>query len=306
MNRPPHHLTDEALSALLDDATTGAGDRDARRQAEDHLAACEVCASRRASLDDALARLRAAPIDPVDELTRRRMITRAVETTAPSTDARRYRRASALAVAAVAVVVLGVVGAFTLADDDDTAQVASGPFGLPLEAENVAAGVPLDNSDDLYITLVGYESREALKPAPGGEVSESRGERTATAGGGGVNGSAGGGSGGAGLSVTTIAGEVPVAAPSGEADAITEESGAAVRALPLPRAPSDADLSAVGRCYRLLADSIPVESKLTAAATGTYQGNRAVVLAFRSSGNRLLAMILARSDCSILGAQSFR
>lgn len=307
MSRSPHHLSDEALSAHAD----GTSDRTARSEIGDHLASCARCAARLDSLGNAAEALRGAAVEPVDNLTRRRMIARAlaVATTRPTRVARPGHRLRALAAAAVALVAIGAVSLFAVDTGDGTDEVAGGAFGLPLDADQVAVEVgELDDPAYLQSTLLAFED--------GGDViaggSVDAGEAGTSAGAGRQAGSGGGAAVGASsVAEDAVGSEAP--SPAARSGAPSESRPVAIVAAPpaqggLPLAPAGTkDLAAIGRCYRSLASSIPDDSKLTAAATGTYQHRKAIVLGLRSgAGGRLLAMVLARDDCSILSAQSFR
>ena len=73
MNPTPDHLDDELLSALLDGEAWPA-----HADAAAHLQACDRCAGRQAELAGARAALAAAPVEPLDELTRRRLVAAAL------------------------------------------------------------------------------------------------------------------------------------------------------------------------------------------------------------------------------------
>ncbi|HVW33166.1 MAG TPA: hypothetical protein VHL53_11545, partial [Acidimicrobiia bacterium] len=79
---PHDHLDDEFLSALLDgDATPGDG---AGPDAAAHLRACDRCAGRQSDLAGARVALAGAPVEGLDELTRRRLVAGAVAAGGPA------------------------------------------------------------------------------------------------------------------------------------------------------------------------------------------------------------------------------
>src|ERR687885_382622 len=83
---PTSHLDDEALSATLD---APEGSEEAMPA---HLAGCAECAQRRRRLAAARAALATAPVEPLEELTRRRLLSRAVaESTGEAPSRQRLR-----------------------------------------------------------------------------------------------------------------------------------------------------------------------------------------------------------------------
>src|SRR5262245_3835621 len=84
MNPTPDHLEDEILSALLDGEAAGQGG--GSLDAAAHLRACDRCAGRQAELAAARQALAAAPVEPLDELTRRRLVAGALQATGGTAD----------------------------------------------------------------------------------------------------------------------------------------------------------------------------------------------------------------------------
>lgn len=304
MNRPPHHLSDEALSAHADVAS----DRATRREVEDHLDSCDRCAARLETLSRARDALRGGLVEPVDQLARRRLVSRAVSAAAAGGAAGRpSRRVAILTAAAAVVVTVGVVGAARLGGDRGEPQLAIQAFGLPIgAAEIVEEAGALDDPSQLEAVL-----RNQVFVAPGGSGGRA----------------AGSGGGSAAVSVEEFDAADSAASAGGQeapsqiasadeatsGDAGTPATGGppvAIEAAPtegfMLRMPSEETLTAITRCYRAVAGSLSEESRLTAAATGSYSNQRVVVLGFRTKTTRLLAMVLSRNDCSIVTAQSFQ
>src|ERR1041384_3572602 len=113
------HLDDDALSALLDDEPDG--------RLAAHVATCGVCTDRLASFRGARAALRTE--DALDELTRRRLIQRALDAydgTSVAAPARRCRSwARVVTVAAAALVLIGGFGVLATTTRHPNRSVAS-------------------------------------------------------------------------------------------------------------------------------------------------------------------------------------
>lgn len=327
MNRPPHrpssdHVTDEDLSALAD----GVLAVDDAALVEDHVGHCPDCSARLAAFGaarDALRRSAGDPAESVDDVTRRRMISTAVNAPVTGMAARASgptARTRALAVAAVALLAVAAVATLRVTSDDEN-QLASGeggPSGLPIGADRVGVtDGPLDDPNALASALAAAESGaivngiEGSQDFAGGEVADEAlaGGRVSQGGGAMIVGP------------TTTA---PSEAGEGKSDAAgageTTSESVAESIPPSPPAPRPAqgtaspstvrsaspdDLRAIARCYRTV-KSPESGSALTAALTGTYQNAPVIVLGFRSPDKRTLAMILARDSCTIVTAQSFR
>lgn len=317
MNRPPHrpssdHVTDEILSAFADGVLAA----DDAALVENHLGECPDCSARLAAFDAVRAALRRStvePVAPVDEVTRRRMISAALNAPGAARAARgsgptaRYR---ALAVAAVAVLAVAAVATLRVTGGDES-QLASGTaetFGLPIGPERVRiTDGALDDPDALAAALAAAEastSAYASGDEQSGEVydnvaGDAAGERRA------------GGSTGGGAAIISDG----AVAQTGESD--VAGSGTATSSIPAPaplrpapqtviRSATPDELRAIARCYRTVKGSATGGGTLTSAVTGTYQNAPVIVLGFRSPDKRTLAMILARDSCTIVSAQSFR
>src|ERR671939_1407281 len=87
---PTSHPDDEALSGALDQS---AADRSEDGQAiAAHLAGCVRCTHRQEELAAARDALAAAPVEPLDDLTRRRLVARALADPVPASPPRRRVR----------------------------------------------------------------------------------------------------------------------------------------------------------------------------------------------------------------------
>lgn len=291
------HLQDEVLSAHLDRQLGGAE----RAGAERHLATCDRCEARLAALGGARDLLALDPGAPLDDVNRRRLVDRAAAGSAGISGARRpapgtprrqwWRNPGVLGAAAVAALALGI-GVLALGGDDSGDQLAGGI------SPDVYAGHVGDLDDPHAIrSLLGE-----VAVAPGQAAGES-GEQMLRAPGGG----SGSVQGGAPADETDGAdsdasrsqaddGDAPAveAAPTAGLDATRQETGAL---------PPETGLEDAARC---LGETSPPEgSELVLAATGRFQDTDAIVLAFRTGdAPRVLALVLARADCTILSAQS--
>ncbi|MBI2168465.1 MAG: zf-HC2 domain-containing protein [Actinobacteria bacterium] len=321
MNRPPHHLGDEVLSAHADGAL-GTAERD---QAIEHLDACPSCAERARALAEASALIRKAKPEPVDEVTRRRMISRALEATPsgqPASLDRRVRIAGLATIAAAVVTVVGMV-AF-IGDGDKGAETAASSGVLPIGEEEIFADVgELDDPESLRDLLEDAALEETGVEAAGSAGAYAGPESNAgQAAGGGSAGVVSGGGAASGGSDDEVADqdagqtvEQTPDAQTSEPEIVSEtrsETFAAAASPPIPNRllapPSPADVSAITKCYRSSdASAFAKDNKLIAAVTGTYAGKKVVVLGFRLGGGpTLLAMVLSRGDCELVNTQSFR
>lgn len=305
------HLDDEALSRYLD----AGGEEPTPDLAgwEAHLADCRRCAGRLRALDDARGALVQAPVEAVDELTRRRMVGAALasapaaETTgaagtagaagaagaadrAPTDPWWRRRSYQALAAAAAVLVVLAGVSVLAGQDDDDSSLATAEQRRDALAG---AGGAAL--TGDVYVGDLGDLSESDTIRLALGEHEESGGAPSETE----APEAAAGDSAGAGAGADDTA-ERDGSDPDAQA---TESEAFEAQDADGPPA-GDATREDVERCLGQVA--APGDSPLALAGTGVFEGEDAVVVVFRTgTGGRALAMIFAASDCSILEAQSF-
>ena len=313
MNTTPDHLNDEILSALLDGDAAAEADRPSI-DAGAHLRACDRCAARQGELAAARTALAAAPVEPVDELTRRRLMAAALAAAveAPAGDAallpararsRWASRHTALIGSAAAVVLALLVGVpFVVGNDDtsgdaDTTLAAQAPPGASQESAGAYLGDLGDLSDRerLRVRLTsgqlsdtyGYGPMEpgaspaagAPSPAPVPSLAPVSGglASTTTAASGGAKRTVGGGSGGS-------TAEKAASAPA--ADAATSNDAAS-----RDRADTDA-------CVAALLDGPAKGGRLTASGTGTFENQPAIVAVFDLSGGRV-AFVADRNGCVV-------
>ena len=171
----PDHLDDGILSALLD------RDPGQARGSTAHLGACDRCAGRQAELRAARAALAAAPVEALDELTRRRLVAGALAAgaggragaTTPETStaigrSRRFQRHPALLGSAAAVLLALLVGIpFVVGgdgDQNDTTLSAQAPEAFREESAGSFLGDlgDLTDRDRLRLRLSGAAADAAL------------------------------------------------------------------------------------------------------------------------------------------------
>jgi hypothetical protein len=330
MNPTPDHLDDDVLSALLDGDTGAATGGDGTgADAAAHLRACDRCAGRQAELAGARSALAAAPVEPVDELTRRRLVAAALaaaEERAPGAAARdtaaavpigraRWaRRHQALIGSAAAVVLALLVGVPFVLDD-------GGPGGgetlTALAPEQDAAGTylgdlgELSDRSNLRLRLSGVASDSYATPPAEAGPSPALGYSTPAP----MSGAPGSGgladASGRALSTTTISPQAPAAGsrnsgrPAGGDTA--EKSAAEPEADDAATAPDQGfssdqpalDRADTDRCVAVLLNGPARGGKLVRSGTGTYQGRPAIVASFELSGGTE-AFITDRAGCEVL------
>ena len=326
MNSTPDHLSDEILSALLDGDPEVAVEVDgAGLDVAAHLRACDRCAGRQAELAGARAALAAAPIEPLDELTRRRLVAAALAEAdatpagaAPATTAipigrARARRHPALIGSAAAVVLALLVGVPFVLD-------GGGPGGN----ETLTAQAPLRESADSFLGDLGdLTDRDHLRLRLSGAVSDTYASPPSEAGPSPAAGAptaaplAGGSPGAGGLaaaSTTTISPSAPVAG-SRSSSRPTDGSDTAAKSSAESQVAADAatanegfayddqagarDRADTDRCVAALLDGPARGGRLIRSGTGTYQGRPAIVASFELSGGTV-AFITDRTDCRVL------
>ena len=327
MNSAPDHLDDEVLSALLDGPAAGsAPDDDAFVNAAAHLRACDRCSGRQGELAAARTVLVAAPVGPVDELTRRRLVAAALTAgaesgarepaAARSPDRSRWlARHPALIGSAAAVIMALLVGVpFVIGDDNpageagttlaagvpEGSQELSGTFLWDLgdlsDRENLRQRLATRRVDDTYATP---PMEPGASPAAGSPVAAPA--PSAVPSGGGL------------ASTTTVAGyqSAPMAASgrsSGASGAGTAEKAAGGASADVATSNSEAAAldQAAGRdradtdaCVAALLNGPAAGGRLEAAGTGSFEGRPAIVAVFEVSGGRV-AFVADRAGCAVL------
>jgi hypothetical protein len=286
MNMDPtsDHLDDETLSALLDGAA---------EDAAAHLPGCERCSGRQAELAAARAALQAAPVESLDELTRRRLVTTALEAAgaAPPAGRARVRRHPALVGSAAAVILAVLVGVpFVLGNDRSSRDHTALSAQAPESAQDAAAFLgdlgDLSDRDRLRLRLSGASpdaftaapAEPAASPPAAGRTAEPLATTTAPLA---AAGSSAGAEAGAAKSAPTnaVAADQPYAS---DQSALTDRD----------RADTDA-------CVAALLNGAARGGRLTRSGTGTYQGRPSIAAAFELSGGTV-AFIVDRSGCGVL------
>ena len=324
MNPTPDHLEDEILSALLDgDDSAGAADAAA------HLGACDRCAARQAELAGARAALIAAPVEPLDELTRRRLVAAtlgvadagegpAADRLAGGSDggagpevaaiplrrrgwAQRHPAWIGSAAAVILAVLVGVP--FVVGHGGGSNANKSLSAAAPEAAQDAVGGAFLGDLGDL-------SDRDQLRLRLSGPADNSLQRDYATA----APGEPG--APGAGAAVPA---EAPAAAssPSGGAGAVASttlgaqksvagSSGAAKSGAPAPapyssseQASTDRDRADAQACVAALLNGPARGGRLTRSGVGTWRGRPAVVAAFELSGGTV-AFVTDRFGCAVL------
>ena len=320
----PDHLDDGILSALLDgdDAAAGAGPDVAA-----HLRACDRCAGRQAELAAARAALAAAPVEPLDELTRNRLVAAALQAVDGATGAedagagvvpirRRWaQRHPALIGSAAAVVLAVLVGVPFVVDHGDNSSTNRSLSAAAPEAAQTAVGGgylgdlgDLTDRDQLRLRLSGAADNSlprnfataapaepAPSPAAGASSSAAPTAAATPSGGAGLAGAPGATPPGAtttpgpqGL-VAGSGGAAKSAAPSADSSYSSEQQSAA----------SDRDRADVDACVASLLNGPARGGRLTRSGVGTWRGRPAVVAAFELNGGTV-AFVTDRSGCAVL------
>ena len=322
MNATPDHLSDEILSALLDGDPEIAGAAPGRVDAAAHLRACDRCAGRQAELAGARAALAAAPVDPIDELTRRRLVATALAAaeSAPAGAAaaavpvgrgRWARRHPGLVGSAAAVVLAVLVGVPFVLDNGAPGGGEALTAQAPLESAGPFLGDlgDLSDRDRLRLRLSGVVSdsyasppREAApSPAAGAPTAAPLADSSPAAGGlasqpGDV----------VATTLAPVAGSRSSGRQTGGSDAASKEA-AESQAADTASAnegfsyddQSARDRADTDRCVAALLDGPARGGRLIRSGTGTYQGRPAIVASFELSGGTV-AFVTDRADCRVL------
>jgi hypothetical protein len=285
MTMDASHLDDDAISASLDGALPDAA-------GQSHLAGCAVCTARRDELGAARSALAGAPVEPVDDLTRRRMVATALEAFGPVVRARPWYQRPALAggVAAVLLALFAAVPFVTGDDSTDGGEQAT----AALEA---AGGEFLGDLGDLSDPAV-LRGRFATRRTT--TLSEESAERSDDTGAGAATGSVEAGkSPGAPAPPQSPASAEPFATASPmAADSAAQNQGGSGPAARDGRA-GGLDRTVADACARTLAEGPAWGSTLVAVGTGTFEGDPAVVAVFEGAGGTT-AFVASRDGCRVL------
>jgi hypothetical protein len=334
MNPTSDHLDDETLSALLDGdaAESDGGSVDAAA----HLRACDRCSGRQSELAGVRAALAAAPVEPLDELTRRRLVAGALQAIgdpaaggpadAPISVGRAgtrwAQRHTALIGSAAAVVLAVLVGVpFVLGNDKSTQEHTALSAQAP-EALDESAGTFLGDLGDLTdrqnlrLRLsgvagdsFGYAAPAEPGPSPAAGTPVAAPVPAAAPAGGGLAGTSNGAatttaplsaadrSSGTGSGSVGAAKSAPPGATSAP-EAATADDAAASQSAGRDEA-AYRDRADIDRCVAALLDGPARGGRLTRSGTGTYKGRPAVVASFELDGGTT-AFVTDRSSCEVL------
>ncbi|MCZ7527821.1 MAG: hypothetical protein M5U14_16465 [Acidimicrobiia bacterium] len=268
--RLPADELDEGISALLDDeleawaAERGVTTAEARTLLESQPAFPD----RSAALDRARAAL-GAPVPPLDELTRRRLLAAATPSASPRPDVFRRWLAAGAAAALVALVGAGAILALRDGDDGERADTGS-------EASRTAA------ADAAYVGSLGeLADDEALRAALEERLGRASGAAPAPEA---ADGEGAGGDGDLG------------GAPASEPQDLEATSSTA------PTAPeATVPPGAAARCA---GEVVGDADEVLLLADAVYEGIPAVVVAIRDAG-RVVAFVTDAGTCEVLVAVSF-
>ena len=332
MDTNPDHLDDETLSALLDGASDGAS-----ADAAAHLGACDRCAERQAELSAARAALAASPVEPLDELARRRLVAAAVRAAddAPAGEAAagaavtgrtRWAQRHPAVLGSVAAALLAVlVGVPFVVGNHGGGSAEKSLSAAPNAAREEAGGVflgdlgDLTDRDRLRLRLTGGTAADSASAGTGGAFAPS--EPAGSAAGGATPSAAavpsaapasGGLAGSAGSGRTLGPGSPGAPAPAAATPTNGGVTSAQKSAAPTPPAaganspeafasdqPSARDRADADACVAALLKGPARGGRLTGSGVGTWRGRPAVVAAFKLSGGTV-AFVTDRSGCAVL------
>jgi hypothetical protein len=326
MNPTPDHLADEILSALLDGDPAQAGPEVAA-----HIAACDRCGERRAELAAARAALAGSPVEPLDELTRRRLMSaalRAAADGAPSTGRSRpgasggsrwARRHPAFVGSAAAVVLAVLVGVpFVVGHGGSQVERTLSAAAPAPDAAHQPGGAfygdlgDLSDHDRLRLRLSGTPatgdtgfSSPPAEPGPSPAAGAASGTPVPALApvAGGLAGSSPEaarssspsttlGLGGSGAGSSSAAKSARPA--GGPANGATTSADAFASDQTASRDRADADA-----CVAALLNGPARGGRLTGSGTGTFRGRPAIVAAFGLSGGTV-AFVADRAGCAVL------
>ncbi|HEY4410437.1 MAG TPA: hypothetical protein VGO87_11185 [Acidimicrobiia bacterium] len=311
MDPTPDHLNDETLSALLDgDPTAAAPDVGA------HLGACDRCAGRQAELAGARAALAAAPVEPLDELSRRRLLAAAVKAAPPQ---RRWaQRHPALIGSAAAVILAVLVGVPFVVNHGGSSAGKTLSAAAPEAAGDYLGDLgDLTDRDQLRLRLSGAADNSlqrdfatsapgepAPSPAAGATPSAAPVAAPVPSGGAGLAGAPAAAPGGGATPSTTLGPQGRVGGSTGAAKAAgpaadSPYSSSQPYSSEQQSATADRDRADVDTCVAALLNGPAKGGRLTRSGVGTWRGRPAVVAAFELNGGTV-AFVTARSGCAVL------
>jgi hypothetical protein len=321
MNPTSDHLDDELLSALLDgDATGDPGAGGAGSDAAAHLRACDRCAARQAELAGARAAMADAPVEPLDDLARRRVVAAALAAAeaSPADEApagvipigrARWARRHPALIGSVAATVLAVLVGVPFVLDN----------GRPSREETLTAQAPLQSSTDAFLGDLGdLSDRDRIRLRLSGAAPDAFAAAPAEAGPSAAAGAqmpapivgAAPSSGGSAGASNEMAASTTTTPAAGRTMTREDSSGSASKAAPGSAADSAAEMpyasdqssrdrADTDACVAALLNGPARGGRLTRAGTGTYRGRPAIVASFELSGGTQ-AFITDRSGCAVL------
>lgn len=266
------HLHDEVLSASVD------GEADAA--ARDHLAGCAACVTRRDRLAETRATLRAAPVEPVDEVTRRRILAAATSGPVVAAGRRQAWHRRPILAGGVAAVLLALLAAVPFLTGDDSAGTTAGTTALELAGGEFLGDLGELSDPSALTARLGRRSTLALPEAASEADAAARAAQAPPA------------------APAPVAGgqdeisEGYSATSGATADAVGEDAGTGA-------SPEGDDRTVADACARGLASGEARGAALVAVATGTYRGQPAVVAVFDGADGRI-AYIASPEGCRLL------
>jgi hypothetical protein len=285
---PTSHLDDEALSASLD-APEGSDEATPA-----HLAGCRECARRRRQLAAARAALAGAPVEPLEELTRRRLLSRALADSSEESPGQPWRRRPALAggVAAAILAVLVAVPFLTREQQRDGQRLSATAGSGPAAAIFLGDLGEVSGPQDIRMRLGATTMAESVTRQRA-VADQSAGKETAT--------TAGSPAAGVAEAAPADAVPAPVAPAAPVPSPVQRSSGAdAARAPELaPPAVGRTDQATTNKCTSTLAAGPARGARLVATGFGTLRGTPVVISVFATPSGEV-AYLTDRAGCGLL------
>ena len=288
---PGTHLDDETLSAALDKV-----DDSVDHVVAAHLAGCAECSHRSERLAAARAALAGAPVEPLDDLARRRLVARALAEASPALSAtRQWYRHPALAGGIAAALLVGIAvtvpilrsgrpGRDTAATSSEAALLASAPYlgdlGDVSDPSVLRARLRADlESPSAYGTSGSASAgKSADNAAPGGSSAPAPALAPAA--------------GGPGSPAPPAARTAAPSAPEAATDASRQDLHSQAQAL---------DQTVTGQCTSTLARGPARGAHLVATGVATYRGDPVVAVAFATERGTTV-YLAARDGCRVLAS----